>query len=407
MRRFSLLAVLWAASLSSISVGRSDDLALPGGPGKETVEAVCSVCHALNRLRAGYTPSGWHTVVRMMLNFGAPIPQDQVATVTDYLIRSFPERPRPAAVLISGPADVTITEWPVPTPGSRPHDPLGTKDGAIWYTGQLANALGRLDPATGQFREYKLNPQTGPHGLAEDGNGNIWFTGNFAGIIGRLDPRSGAVVEHKLPDPAARDTHSLAFDQRGILWFTVQQANMLGRLDPATGDVRLIKSPTPSSRPYGIQVNSKGVPFVCEFGANKILSIDPETMQLREYTLPDPQARPRRLAIDGDDVVWYTDFARGFLGRLDPATGHVTEWASPGGPKSEPYGIAFAKGAIWYSESSTTPNTIVRFDPVTQQFQTWPIPGGGDIVRNMAVTRDGNVALANSLVNEVGLVAIK
>jgi hypothetical protein len=30
-----------------------------------------------------------------------------------------------------------------------------------------------------------------------------------------------------------------------------------------------------------------------------------------------------------------------------------------------------------------------------------------EVVRNMAVTGDGNVALANSLVNEVGLVEIK
>jgi hypothetical protein len=41
------------------------------------------------------------------------------------------------------------------------------------------------------------------------------------------------------------------------------------------------------------------------------------------------------------------------------------------------------------------------------KFQTWAIPGGGDIVRNMDVTPDGNPVLANSLVNEVGLVEIK
>ena len=32
--------------------------------------------------------------------------------------------------------------------------------------------------------------------------------------------------------------------------------------------------------------------------------------------------------------------------------------------------------------------------------------GGGDIVRNTSVTRDGNFVLANSLVNEVTLVRI-
>jgi virginiamycin B lyase len=404
----NLLRAIAVFGVAAVSPAMSQDLSLPDGPGKDTVAALCGACHRINLLGNGYTPKGWHTVVRMMVNFGVPIPKDEVAIVTDYLIKAFPERPRPAAAIIPGPAEVSIKEWPAATPGSRPHDPLATRDGAIWYTGQLANMLGRLDPATGQIKEYPMKtPQTAPHGLVEGPDGNIWFTGNFLGLIGKLDPKTGAVSEYKLPDPAARDPHSLTFDRSGILWFTVQQGNFVGRLDPKSGDIKLVKPPTPNARPYGILVNSKGVPFFVEFGANKVASIDPQTMQIKEYDLPDPAARPRRLAITPDDAIWYTDFARGFLGRLDPATGRVTEWPSPSGPKSAPYGMVFTKGALWYSESFAKPNTVVRFDPQTQKFQTWAIPGGGDIVRNMDVTRDGNPVLANSLMNAVGLVEIK
>jgi len=48
----------------------------------------------------------------------------------------------------------------------------------------------------------------------------------------------------------------------------------------------------------------------------------------------------------------------------------------------------------------------VRFDPKTEKLQSWVIPGGGNIVRNTSVTRDGNFVLANSLVNEMTLVEI-
>ena len=154
-------------------------------------------------------------------------------------------------------------------------------------------------------------------------------------------------------------------------------------------------------------INSQGVPIFVEFGANKVATIDPKTMEIKEFPLPNEAARPRRLALASDDVVYYSDFARGFLGRLDLSSGQVKEWQSPSGPNSQPYGIAFTKGAIWYNESNAKPNTIVRFDPKTEKFQTWSIPGGGDIVRNVDVTRDGNVALANSLVNQIGLVEIK
>jgi virginiamycin B lyase len=60
----------------------------------------------------------------------------------------------------------------------------------------------------------------------------------------------------------------------------------------------------------------------------------------------------------------------------------VKEWLSPGGEKSEPYGISAINDVVWYSESGTKPNTVVRFDPKSGQFQTWAIPGGGNIVRN-------------------------
>jgi virginiamycin B lyase len=386
----------------------AQDFTLPDGPGKEIVANTCGACHAINRLGAGYTPEGWHTVERMMQNMEAPVTPAQWPIVVDYLIKAFPERPRPAAVLIAGPVGASIKEWTVPTPGSRPHDPMAARDGSIWWSGQLAGRLGRLDPKTGQMKEYALKtPHSGPHGLVEDKAGNVWFTGNNAGLIGKLDPKTGAVTEYPLPDPEARDAHSLAFDQSGILWFTVQQANRIGRLDPKTGTIKLLTPPTAKARPYGIQINQKGVPFLVEFGTNKVASIDPKTLAIREYALPNAGARPRRLAIGPDGVIWYTDFARGFLGRLDPATGKVTEWQSPSGPKSEPYGIVFTKGALWYSESFAKPNTVVRFDPKTEAFQSWAIPGGGDIVRNMDVTRDGNPVLANSLMNAVGLVTIK
>jgi virginiamycin B lyase len=333
-----------------------------------------------------------------------PIPQDKVDTLTDYLIKNFPERPRPAAVLIEGPVEANIKQWTVPTPGSRPHDPLAASDGAIWWTGQLSSKLGRLNPKTGGMNEFPVRMQTAPHGLVEDKDGNIWFTGNHLGLIGKLDPKTGQVTEYKT---TAKDPHTLAIDPSGIVWFTAQNANTLGRLDPKTGEIKLVTSPTPNSRPYGLLINSKGVPVFVEFGSNKIATIDPATMAIKEYPLPNAASRPRRLALGPNDEVYYADFSRGYLGRLDLATGAHKEWPSPSGPQSQPYGMVFTKGAIWYNESFAKPNTIVRFDPKTEKFQSWPIPGGGDIVRNMSVTRDGNPVTANSLVNEVGLVEVK
>lgn len=382
---------------------------LPAGPGRDIVETVCTGCHQVGRIaNAGYSADEWRNVVSMMVNIGAPLSADEAASVSDYLARNFPERPRPAAVVIPGGVDLSIKEWPVPTPGSRPHDPLAAPDGSIWYSGQMANVLGRLDPRTGQIKEYRLPPGSGPHGLIADKDGNIWYTANFGAYIGKLDPRTGGVTKYPMPDPKARDPHTLLFDQKGIIWFTAQSANMVGRLDPKTGAIKLVTPPTAKSNPYGMVIDSKGVPFFDEFGSNKIASIDPATMQIREYVLPHEDARPRRIAITGDDIIWYTDYRRGFLGRLDPKTGAVTEFPSPGGPRSLPYGMTALGGAIWYSEFGVKPNTLVRFDLATERFQTWIIPSGGGVVRNMMPTPDGRgLALACSGVNGIALVTIR
>ncbi len=380
--------------------------ALPEGAGREAVATYCTQCHALTTVtRTGRSAEAWRNTVHMMLNVGAKLPRDQVETVVGYLAQHFPERAQPAPATLAGPVQVEIREWVVPTPGERPHDPLLARDGSLWYTGQFANVIGRLDPKTGKFREYPLKTaNSGPHGLVEDREGRIWFTANFKGYIGRLDPKSGAIVEYPMPDPAARDPHTPIFDGHGVLWFTVQSGNFVGRLDPATGAVKLVASPTPRSRPYGIQVDARGTPWFVEFGANRIGRIDPATLAIREYALPDANARPRRLAITRDGAIWYTDYARGYLGRLDPADGSVREWPTPGGRDALPYGIAADGDIVWYSESGVAPNTLVRFDPKGAKFQTWAIPSGGGIVRHMMFGPDGRLALALSGVNRVALV---
>lgn len=381
---------------------------LPDGEGKEIVQTACAACHSLRNItNAGHSPEEWRTTVAMMVNAGANLPPDKVDVVTNYLIKNFPEKPAPPAVVVPGSVEVSFQEWKLPTPGSRPHDPLAAPDGTIWYTGQMASLLGHVDPKTGSIKEYRTAmPNSGPHGLVMDKQGNIWFAANFKAYIGKLDPSTGRFTEYPL-SPEAHDPHTPVLDQNGNIWFTVQGANMVGRLITETGDVKTVPVPTPKANPYGMVVTSKGVPYFVEFGSNKIASIDPETMAIHEFVLPNEESRPRRVAVTSGDVLYYTDYALGYLGRFDTKTGKVTgEWASPGGPKSQPYGITSVNGIIWYSESAVKPNTLVRFDPKTEKFQSWIIPAGGGVVRNMMHTVDGKLVMTESGENVVALVTV-
>jgi virginiamycin B lyase len=306
--------------------------------------------------------------------------------------------------------NVEIHEYDVPTAKSRPHDPAAAPDGSLWYTGQAANKLGRLDPQTGAFKEYPLKtPNSGPHGLAADREGNIWFTAIYAGYVGKLDPKSGEITEYRPEDGTKIDPHTPLIDHNGVVWFTNEETNFIGRLDPRSGKIRLAKVPTPHAVPYGIVILPNNTPLFCEFGSNKLASVDSNTMQIHEYTLPEASARPRRIALAPDGTVFYTDYARGYLGHFDPARGAlIKEWPSPGGSGSEPYGIAVTKnGEVWYSESGVKPNTLVKFDPKLENFSTRTIPSGGGTVRNMVATADGHLYLACSGVNKVAVVTIE
>src|SRR6185295_6498302 len=110
-----------------------------------------------------YSKQGWDELTKGMIALPAGLKEP----VLDYLGSHFAPKPdAPQPVLVKGPATVSIKEWMVPTLGSRPHDPLAAADGSIWWTGQWANVLGRLDPTTGAMKEFPLKTaQTGPRGL--------------------------------------------------------------------------------------------------------------------------------------------------------------------------------------------------------------------------------------------------
>src|ERR1700693_6408124 len=71
---------------------------IPDGPGKEVVEVQCTRCHTVGNIvnSGGFTRQGWEETFGAMVQ----LPKDQVALVSEYLAKNFPEQPRPPAVLI-------------------------------------------------------------------------------------------------------------------------------------------------------------------------------------------------------------------------------------------------------------------------------------------------------------------
>ena len=390
-------ALLLLLTLSCLATAQSG---LPEGAGRDFVLAHCTSCHGTAQIErsAGFgSAAEWQGLFSTMIK----LPRAQSETIAAYLAEHFPEDASRRPTLVAGDTQIDIIEWMVPTLGQRSRDPVEAKDGSIWWTGMWASLAGRLDPKTGEMEEFLLPPAARPHTVVPADDGSIWYTGNSNATIGRLDPETGLVTEFKTK---ARDPHSATFHPNGNLYFTAQGAGMLGRVNPLSGEVTEIDT---EPRPYGIQVAPDVMVWVAYNGINKLGRLDPDSLEVTYFDVPDPRTRIRRLDIDSKGDVWFVNSTLGKIGRLNPETGVITQWDSPSGESSHPYALAVIDDVIWYNESGMRPDALVRFDPTAERFQSWAIPSGVGIVRNVWVTEAGDLLIHQTSSNRIGLVKIK
>jgi len=399
--------VFCAAAAVNFAAVAQDLADYPDAPAKTIILERCGICHTLRNVRSGdYDRQGWHETLLQMRNIGAALSDGDIELLTDYLALNSPANPRPEAVILPGDVEISVREWDVPTAGTMPRDVTIAPDGQIWVSGTFASTLIELDARNGELAEHALRPYSAPFGIAADDTGAIWFASSRRGYIGKFDPPSGLLTAIAMHENMPPDPSDLAMGPDGAVWFTAQNGNVVGMFDPQSGDLRLIAMPHEDSSPFALAIAPGGAVFAGLRDTKTIVRIDPEDFIVTEFALTAPETEARRIAITEDGMVWYADIDRGFLGRLDPETGEVREFASPSGPRSEPHGIASIGNVVWYVEAGAMPNALVRFDPAKEEFQSWALSGYG-VIRDLAVTADGDLAFAMGTLNRVGVIDIE
>lgn len=92
----SLGLLLLAVAAASTHAAQSPPPALPEGPGKELVEAVCTACHSLERVVAKRaTKAEWQDKVLEMLQEDPDVTQQERDQIVDYLAKNFPAKGAP------------------------------------------------------------------------------------------------------------------------------------------------------------------------------------------------------------------------------------------------------------------------------------------------------------------------
>jgi virginiamycin B lyase len=275
-------------------------------------------------------------------------------------------------------------EWDVAQASQvHPHDVWPAGDGTVWYTAQFRGAAGRLDIASGAYREIPLGSGSAPHGVVADAAGNAWITDQGLDAIVRVDRATEAVTVFPIPAPDS-NPNTAAFAPDGVLWFT-GAGGFYGRLDPRTGRVEAWPAPR-GGGPYGITVTPQGDPYFVSLAGGYLGRIDPATGAVTVLDPPTRDSGTRRVWSDSRGRLWVTESFAGKLAMYDPAASAWREWSLPatgtGDRRGHPYAVC-VDGAdkVWLTDFST--NTLLRFDPETERWQAFPTPTEDALVRQI------------------------
>jgi virginiamycin B lyase len=294
-----------------------------------------------------------------------------------------------------------LQEYDVPE-GSRPHDVTVTPDGTVWYTAQGTGKLGRLDPESGRITEVDLGAGARPHGVILGPDGAPWITDGGLNAIVRVDPSTNEVRSFPLPSTRrAANLNTAVFDPSGTLWFT-GQAGIYGRVSPDRGQVEVFDAPG-GPGPYGIAVNSGGDVYYASLAGSHIARIDRTTGSATVLEPPTPDQGTRRVWADSRGRIWSSQWNAGRVAVYDPATERWQEWRLPGG-RPQAYAVYVDdRDRVWLSDFGA--NALVAFDPSTEEFTSFPLPSRPGDVRQIH-GRPGEVWGAESAADKLVVVRV-
>lgn len=254
------------------------------------------------------------------------------------------------------PVNVSITEYPVPTPNNTPQGITPGSDGAIWFTELIGNKIGRLSPSGG-VAEFSLpTPSAGPEGIAAGPDGALWFTETFGGKIGRITT-AGAIAEY--PIPGISEPMGIVVGSDGALWFAdsgccsaVTPTARIGRI--TTAGVITQHALTAGFYPFAITAGPDGALWFAETESPPVASrIAKMTTSgvLTEYPivfLGSAGGIGGSIAAGSDGALWFGAATSG-IGRIT-TSGSVSYYLLPTAGNVAGGIVAGSDGALWFTE---------------------------------------------------------
>jgi virginiamycin B lyase len=393
---------------------------LPEGAGKQVLSTNCFICHGFQTRMAAVRrdEEGWRDRVNYMrtsmaFQLSERVNDEKADALISYLNSVFGQDstfPRSPAELPEykdtvrpfhdEAMNIVYVEYDVSGSKGLPWSAAPDKDGNFWipFYGR-GNEVARLNPKTAEVKRFLLpfDETAGVHSVQRGSDGMVYFTEFALNRLAKLDPSTGKIVEFQDSGevPGFRsDKHTVRVDAKGNLW---SSGSPLSKYDPETGKFKHFME-VPSS--YGITFDKDGNVWFCVLQKDgKIGRIDAKTEKVTQWS-PPTQGTPQRLALDSDGIVWFGERTGNKIGRFDPKTETFKEYPLPG-PSASPYAIIVGKDkGVWYA--STDQDLIGRLDPNSGDVLEYPFPHSEAMMREFFLDSEGRIWFATPTNNRVG-----
>ncbi|PYU19638.1 MAG: hypothetical protein DMG32_24050 [Acidobacteria bacterium] len=377
-------------------------------------------CHSLQHRVAtqSHDAQGWKTLIQYMSNTimggegGGRMTNEKAEDFAEFLAAMFGPDSKPASpadlpeykklVRTFSPEAMNIAyveyDFP-PIKGQGPWSAVEDKDGMFWipYYGR-GNEVVRLNPKTAELTRFPLpfTKTAGIHSAIPAPDGTVWFTEAALGRLGHLNPLTKEIAEYQntsLPDGTPTGTHTVRVDEQGRVWTSGGPA--ISMFDPMTKKFAHFDV----GNTYGNVVGNNGDEWFTSFVFPGPIARVTKDGKLSKF-YPPTKGKPQRLLVDENNIVWFSERGGNKLGRFDPQTETFKEFDLPG-PAASPYAIGIARNKmIWYA--SHEQDTLNRFDPKTGEVIEYPYPHSEISMREFFLDSQGRMWYASSVNNKVG-----
>jgi virginiamycin B lyase len=170
------------------------------------------------------------------------------------------------------------------------------KEGNLWFTDQVNDAIWRYFVSERKFEMYKV-PTIGsyPQGLSIDNKGMIWFSEIFGKRIGVLDPSkvidntTSGITEYPFEDIEYETLGPglLSKSYNNTIWFTAvtypEGGNIIS-FDVASKNFTVFDLPEGSGVPVGMAEDDEGILWINDHATNLFFRFDPKTSLVKKYS---------------------------------------------------------------------------------------------------------------------------